>query len=487
MRSIGFYLQKRLFWGFTLVLAAGSVALAVAMRFLDVREFDAALKTKAETLSQLIFRHPQAIEVDFADEYLPEFEREENPDHFQVRFVDGTPIERSGRLGGFDLPFFPDRIGETVFRDVKLPDGRRGRCVQIGVMPRTDEWAVDEDETDLVALPEGLDDSRPYVVLAVAWGRQPLDVVLLTIYLIVLGEMILLILILMGVVHAFLRRGFRPIEQMNEQIRELGPKTLDRRVRLPSTPAELQPVLGALNGFLDDLQSAFARERRFTSNVAHELRTPVAEFRLACEIGAQWPEDPVLVRTRFEELRQSALDMERKVNGLLELSRLDRNAVSVKPSPVRLRTFAQERWECAAGAGNPLCLRLDNRIPEAAEVLSDEFLLDIALGNLLQNALTYSRPDTTVILDWTAAPEGGGVLGVSNQTDHLEPKDLENLFERFWRKDPARTGGERFGLGLSIVQALAERLGLDIQADLDADRRLTLRLAFPAAAVRRGG
>ena len=120
-------------------------------------------------------------------------------------------------------------------------------------------------------------------------------------------------------------------------------------------------------------------------------------------------------------------------------------------------------------------------------MLSDEFLLDIALGNLLQNALTYSRPDTTVILDWTAAPDGGGVLGVSNQTDHLEPKDLENLFERFWRKDPARTGGERFGLGLSIVQALAERLGLDIQADLDADRRLTLRLAFPAAAVRRGG
>jgi hypothetical protein len=195
VRSIGFYLQKRLFWGSTLVLAAGSVALAMAMRFLDVREFDAALKTKAETLSQLIFRHPQDIEVDFADEYLPEFEREENPDYFQVRFVDGTPIERSGRLGGFDLPFFPDRLGEPVFRAVKLPDGRRGRCVQIGVMPRTDEWAVDEDETDLVALPEGLDDSRPYVVLAVAWGRQPLDVVLLTIYLIVLGEMILLILI----------------------------------------------------------------------------------------------------------------------------------------------------------------------------------------------------------------------------------------------------------------------------------------------------
>ena len=90
MRSIGHYLESRLYVGFTAVLVLGSLALAGAMRFLDVREFDAALKTQAEILSQFIFEHPGAIEVDFADEYLPEFERADAPGYFQVRFADGV-------------------------------------------------------------------------------------------------------------------------------------------------------------------------------------------------------------------------------------------------------------------------------------------------------------------------------------------------------------------------------------------------------------
>lgn len=478
--SIGAYLQKRLYGGFTLVLVFGLGTLAVVMHGLDVREFDAALLTKAQTLSQMIYRHPQGVEIDFADEYLPEFERSERPDYFQVRFSDGTVVKRSASLGTNDLPFAPDRPEAAVFRDLLLPDGSRGRSVQIAVSPRTDVRVLDaDDEADLVQIPAALDANRIPVALSLAWSRSPLDRLLLTIYGIVLGMMVVLILILMALVDCFLRRGFRPIEQMNAQIQALGPQALEKRVALPATPVELQPVLSALNGFLDKLQKAFARERRFAGDVAHELRTPVAEFRLACEIGAKWSDDARLVKARFEELRSAAIGMERKVAGLLELSRLERGAAPIVLTDIPLGEFIRARWARLAAADNPLRLQLDARIPAAASVRSDSVKLDMILENVLRNALAYSRPGTAVLITGATEAGGGFELCIGNRTDGLAPADVENMFERLWRKDPARTGGDHFGLGLSIVQALAELLGLRLRARLEPDGAFFLSLVFP--------
>src|SRR5690606_24005753 len=127
MRSIGRYLQIRLFIGVTLILAFGSLILAGAMRFLDVREFDAALETKARTLATLIFRHRQAVEIDFADEYLPEFESESDTEYYQVQLFDGTRAENLNVPGSVELPVFLESVDEAVFHNITLPDGRNGR------------------------------------------------------------------------------------------------------------------------------------------------------------------------------------------------------------------------------------------------------------------------------------------------------------------------------------------------------------------------
>ncbi len=483
MRSIGNYLQSRLFIGLTIIVAFGSIILAIAMRALDLREFDAALETKARTLSTLIFQHPGAIEVDFADEFLPEFEQDKDKEYFLVRLFDGTVIEGSKDLDVSLLPLIADRLEKPGFQNLTLPDGRRGRFVQIAVQPRTDTRALDEDEVDLFPLPDGIDTSRPYVLLTVAWGRQQLDTILWTIYAILLGMMLLLILLLTLLVRRFLRLGFKPIEEMNDQIRGLGPKTLDRRIMLHDPPAELEPALSTLNGFLDDLQKAFSRERRFTSNVAHELRTPVAEFRLACEIGAKWPDDPAMVRQRFDELRESALLMERKVKGLLDLSRLDNHAVPVTLTEIRLHPFIGTRWQQTRDAYNPHRISLVNEIENSRIIRSDEVKLDMILQNLFFNAMSYSVPDSTVTISSRAANEGGYIVSISNHTVQLESDDIERLFDRFWRKQPGESGGHRLGLGLSIVHSLAELLGIQVGADLSRTGIFVIHLTFPPHSV----
>lgn len=480
MRSIGHFIQSRLFVGMALTMMLGAILLAAAMRFLDIREFDAALTTKARTLSTLIFQHPNAIEVDFADEFLPEFERENDTEYYQVRLMDGAVVQRSDKLGDADLPILLDHPGEKVLHNLTLPDGRRGRMVQIAVAPRTDKRAIDEDESDLFPLPVNLDTHRPYVLLTVAWGRQQLDTVLWTVYTIVLVIMALLIIMLMLVARKFLRLGFHPIENMNRQIRELGPKSLDRRVRLVETPAELEPALVALNGFLDDLQKAFVREQRFTNNVAHELRTPVAELRLASEVGIKWPNDPELVRKRFEEIRELAISMEWKVNGLLELSRLDNQTTTIQRTEIPLRDFIDAIWRKMQDGHNPSGLILVNNIPDTVTILSDEVRLDMIIHNLMQNALSYSRVSTELIVGGQKESDGKFTMTLSNQSDHLEKQDMEHIFDRFWRKDASRSDHRRLGLGLSITKALTELLGIDLAAELTPDHLFIVRLSFPA-------
>jgi two-component system sensor histidine kinase QseC len=107
-------------------------------------------------------------------------------------------------------------------------------------------------------------------------------------------------------------------------------------------------------------------------------------------------------------------------------------------------------------------------------------MLEQIIFNLLSNATCYSPPGSTVVCESRHTASDVWELRISNPTDALEQEDLPHIFERFWRKDTARTGGLHSGLGLSIVQALADALGVEVVADLTPDNVFTVRLRFPA-------
>jgi two-component system sensor histidine kinase QseC len=112
-------------------------------------------------------------------------------------------------------------------------------------------------------------------------------------------------------------------------------------------------------------------------------------------------------------------------------------------------------------------------------VNTDPFILEQIIFNLLSNATSYSPPGSAVSCASEHASDGKWELRFSNPTDALEQEDLRHMFERFWRKDTARTGGRHAGLGLSIVQALADALGIQVTNDLTADSVFTVSLRFP--------
>lgn len=455
MRSIQQYVERRVLGWMLPVLAGISVVMALGIRHLDLAEFDEALEDEARRLATLVFRDGGELHLNFADEFMPVFSANEGGEYFHLRYEDGREIERSRNLGGQSLPFRAMRRGEKLFDNLTLPDGRRGRYAQVGFTARGDDEAAAQAESA--------------VVVTIAKGREPLDALLLTIYLTLLIADVFVLLLVYGLVRSILARGFRPLEQLNEQLSSLSADTLGRRIELPEVPEELGLVVGTLNRGLEEIEVAFRREQRFTGDVAHELRTPVAEIRLSAEIGAKWPKDAGLARERFMELRQSALEMEEKVAGLLELSRLDSQNVVCRQERIRPGELVARGW---AGLERSLTEGriLENRLPEDFEVWSDGAKWEMMLGNLLKNAATYGREGTAVVVEARRNANGRAEVRVSNETDCLAEEDVAHVFERFWRKDAARTGGNHAGLGLSIVRALAERLGVEVGARLEAGR-----------------
>jgi two-component system sensor histidine kinase QseC len=479
MKSIRQYLLARLVWGSIAILAASSVVLGLLMRHLDMMEFDDALEVKARTLATLVLREGRAIDVDFAGEYMREFGSAEETEYFQFRLGDGTTIARSDMLGDLDLPFHPLSDGAPVFKNLRLPDGRRGRLVQIAFSPR--EGEVDETiESDRrFLIPEPTAPSHALVVLTLAHGRDSLDALLLKIYQILAGTTILLAGLLALSVRTALREGFRPLASLNEQIGNLQSHGLDRRIHLPDAPHEIAMLPVTLNSLLDELQDSVARERRFVSDVAHELRTPVAEFRAACEVGAKWSDDPALVRRRFDNLQQSAANMEQLLNGLLDLSRLDSGIMKTRNAGIGVAALLDSCWERILAAGPDMRTRMENLVDPDLIVDTDKVKLEMMVFNLLGNAACYSVPGSAVTCSGRTLENGCHELRISNLAHGLEPGDLPHIFERFWRKDAARTGGRHSGLGLSIVKALAEVLGIQVTVELSSDSIFTVRLRLP--------
>ncbi len=119
---------------------------------------------------------------------------------------------------------------------------------------------------------------------------------------------------------------------------------------------------------------------------------------------------------------------------------------------------------------------MDNRITEVLYVTTDKDKLKLILTNIIFNAVSYSPSDSSVVIE--ALREGEDVeLIVSNETVDLCEKDVQMMFERFWRKDQVRSEDNHAGLGLSLVKALADLLKIRISPTLDTDSRLTLSLS----------
>ncbi len=456
MRSIRSQLTATLCLAIGALLVAAGLFVFFAAREVLEDQFDETLVAKGRAIITATEVDDGELELELTVEDFAGFG--EGGDYFEIRRGGGVVVIRSPSLEAETIGTIePPEGDEPRIVSGAMPDGRRARFFVQRFRARGKKWTLFPDLHVIVASPTAeLDRSIAGlgVVLAVAGAGT--------------------LLVTVPLVRAALARGLRPLGDLSAQVQSIQTDRLDRRVDESRMPAELLPVAAALNAWLGRLEVSFERERRFSSHAAHELRTPLAELKALAESGARWPEEAT--PERCGEVLEVANELEALLEKLALLARADAGRQPLQPAPVDLAAAcaaAAERFERLAAERD---IRIEPRI-EGGPFVSDPELFGTILGNLLGNAVAYSPPGSRVRVE--LSPQR---IRVANLAPELDPADLPHLFERFWRKDAARTGYGHSGLGLSIVQACVQVLGGTCQATLGPGHELEIVVTWKDSA-----
>jgi two-component system phosphate regulon sensor histidine kinase PhoR len=244
---------------------------------------------------------------------------------------------------------------------------------------------------------------------------------------------------------------------------------------------------GALLAFFDLTRTRRleAVRRDFVANVSHELKTPITVIGGFAETLATDEPPPEQRRQFVEAIRGNALRMQRLVDDLLDLSRIESGGWVPKPERVDLKALAAEIESAFGEAAAAARVTLDRRIDaRAASLTADATALRQVLSNLVENAIRHTPPGGKVTILSAPGAAGALTLAVTDTGIGIPPEHLPRIFERFYRVDPARSReGGGTGLGLAIVKHLVEAHGGRVVAESTPGRGTTVRAHFPAPAV----
>lgn len=283
-------------------------------------------------------------------------------------------------------------------------------------------------------------------------------------------------------VFAAVQRGLRPLNRLADEVAQVDCASLGHRFLRDARPAELRSVIARLNELLDRLEAAFKREKQFTANVAHELRTPIATLKTICEVGLQeisaagekQQSAPI-----FRDALSVSNQMARLVDSLLALVRCESGLQQIDLSPVDINECIQGIWKDYETEARQKKIEAEFDLADSACSNLDHSLFEAILRNLFSNAATYTPEAGRICCELKDAGDRW-VLSLSNTNNGLTMRDIEKLFQPFWRKDESRSDSSHSGLGLSLVASYAGLLNIGFEADLPSQDQFQIRLHIPS-------
>lgn len=470
-RSIKRALTLWLGWGGGLILIAVAFMVNRLVQEAVQQRFDRSVLTRVESFATLTQINDGEIDLDFADEVMSEYEEPEGPGFFEIWLPGGFLLERSYSLAGHSLiDLINHPLPSPTFADVQLGP-YRCRLVSAHFVPQ-------DEDLDLDAEIHTRDTENALTVL-VAFRRDDLDTDLARLRNIIFGSFLGLFVLLVLFSRFVVSRGLKPVKAIADRVGGLDANQLETPIMVDHVPDELSPIMTQLNGLLGRIDATIKRERRFTSDVAHELRTPIAELRSLTEVGLRFGDDHDYLKSVTADALDASIQLQRIVESLLRLTRADAGVERALIGAVRLAPLVARAVKLHASEARDRKVTWRTDLDMQDPVAADAEMIELVIANLVGNAFAYARPGSEVGIE-VSRHELVARFAISNETNDLEQGDLESLFQRFWRKDTARGSSCHSGLGLALVESCCQLMNLQKGTRLD-NSVFTVWIDFPRA------
>ena len=297
-----------------------------------------------------------------------------------------------------------------------------------------------------------------------------------------LASLAAIVLALVGCLLVY--RGLLPLRQIARHAHGIGIANLGERLDRQGTPRELQPMIEAFNAMLDRLDRGVAQLSQVSTDMAHELRTPInnllGETQVALQQNRSVDAYQQLLASNVEELERLA----RMLDNMLFLARTDPASALSQRQELDAGDEMQRIADYFEGLAADVGVTIEAR--GSGVIWAEPMLLRRALANLCANAIKYGAADSTLQVEAIAEADGS-YLRVRNQGPTIPAEHLSRLFERFYRVDPSRErSAQSNGLGLSIVATIMQ-LHQGRYSVSSADGVTCFELFFPARETRDAG
>lgn len=273
------------------------------------------------------------------------------------------------------------------------------------------------------------------------------------------------------------RRGLAPLRRLKEQASNVTASRLHTRLPENAIPVELSGLVQTLNQMLERLQDAFNRLSNFSSDLAHELRTPVTNMMTQTQVALSQSRD---ARAYRETLISNADEFERlsrMISSMLFLAKAEHGLMLPTTDTIELRAEVEQLFDFYDALAEERQVSLS--VEGEGRITGDRLMLRRAMSNLLSNALRYTPQDGRVTVG--IHDDGAStVVSIENTGPAIAAADLPHLFDRFYRADKSRThtSSEGTGLGLAITKAIVTAHQGRISVVSDA-RGTRFDLVFP--------
>ncbi|MCW8906208.1 MAG: ATP-binding protein [Sedimenticola sp.] len=276
------------------------------------------------------------------------------------------------------------------------------------------------------------------------------------------------------------KRSLGPLRRLMDEAGSMTARTL-HPFDISDAPDEILPLVSALNQLLGRLDRAMENERRFTADAAHELRTPLAGLKVQLQVALR-AEQPAQKQKAMTMALEGIDRITHLVNQLLTLARADReNAASLDFQRVDLVRIAGEVISALGRSAEKRGIRLDlTRSGDNCQIPGDATMLQIALRNLLENAIRYTRSPGQAVIEIRSQGERVSVW-VRDSGEGIPAEAVERMFQRFRRGEHQASSGS--GLGLSIVRRIAEIHQAEVLVDASDPEGFAIGLNLPRQAA----